>query len=593
MEYFQVVITLLVILYMIISLFAGHQRTIVSYAISITILGLFGVISSKEILQGFANEQIAIILLLIIIGNVIHKSGLIELIFNPLFKNITTEKGFLARLLFFVSSFSSFFNNAPLVAMLMPYISNWSAKNNVNQSKLLIPLSYAAILGGSATLIGTSTNLLVNGMLIETGHRSLGIFEFSYVGVPMILFGISYLLTIGVKLLPDRPSPVKFFGKNKREYLVEVFVAENSPLDSKTVEEIGLRNLKGLFLVEIIRKNYHISVSPKNIIYSGDKLIFAGDTKEVISLIDEFKGLELPYRNQLSDKEIVEVVEVVVSPNSSLQGSKVKLNNFRSRFDAVIVAVHRNGERLSGKIGDIILRAGDVLLLYANKGFYTRINRINDFYLISKLKENKFYRTWQKIALLVGLAFIIILSALKIIALFKGLMALLVFILIFKIADLNDLKNSLNLNLLGIAAMSLALGKALINSGLADIIAHYLIYIFQPSGIIILLAALFILSSLIASFMTNITAVSIIFPIAYTIANNLISQGSLTSVIPFVLIVAYGASANYITPVGYLTNIMVYSTGSYKFNDFLKVGLPLWFLHLIVSVSIIYLIYIH
>ncbi len=593
MEYFQVVITLLVILYMIISLFAGHQRTIVSYAISITILGLFGVISSKEILQGFANEQIAIILLLIIIGNVIHKSGLIELIFNPLFKNITTEKGFLARLLFFVSSFSSFFNNAPLVAMLMPYISNWSAKNNVNQSKLLIPLSYAAILGGSATLIGTSTNLLVNGMLIETGHRSLGIFEFSYVGVPMILFGISYLLTIGVKLLPDRPSPVKFFGKNKREYLVEVFVAENSPLDSKTVEEIGLRNLKGLFLVEIIRKNYHISVSPKNIIYSGDKLIFAGDTKEVISLIDEFKGLELPYGNQLSDKEIVEVVEVVVSPNSSLQGSKVKLNNFRSRFDAVIVAVHRNGERLSGKIGDIILRAGDVLLLYANKGFYTRINRINDFYLISKLKENKFYRTWQKIALLVGLAFIIILSALKIIALFKGLMALLVFILIFKIADLNDLKNSLNLNLLGIAAMSLALGKALINSGLADIIAHYLIYIFQPSGIIILLAALFILSSLIASFMTNITAVSIIFPIAYTIANNLISQGSLTSVIPFVLIVAYGASANYITPVGYLTNIMVYSTGSYKFNDFLKVGLPLWFLHLIVSVSIIYLIYIH
>ncbi len=593
MEYFQVVITLLVVIYMIISLFAGHQRTIVIYAISITILGLCGIISSKEILQGFANEQIAIILLLIIIGNVIHKSGLIELIFNPLFKNITTEKGFLTRLLFFVSSFSSFFNNAPLVAMLMPYISSWSTKNNVNQSKLLIPLSYAAILGGSATLIGTSTNLLLNGMLIETGHPSMGIFEFSYVGVPMILFGIIYLLTVGVKLLPNRPSPVKFFGKNKREYLVEVFVAENSPLHGKTVKEIGLRNLKGLFLVEIIRNNYHISVSPKNIIYSGDKLIFAGDTKEVISLIDEFKGLELPLGNQLSDKETIEIVEVVVSPNSSLQANRIKLSNFRSRFDAVIVAVHRNGERLSGKIGDIILRAGDVLLLYANKGFYTRIDGINDFYLINKLKENKFYRTWQRVVLLVGLAIVIILSALKIIALFKGLMAVLVFILIFKIADLNDLKNSLNLNLLGIAAMSLALGKALINSGLADIIAHYLIFIFQPSGIIILLAALFILSSLIASFMTNITAVSIIFPIAYTIANNLISQGSLTSVIPFVLIVAYGASANYITPVGYLTNIMVYSTGSYKFNDFLKVGLPLWFLHLIVSVSIIYLIYIH
>lgn len=593
MEYFQETVTLLVIFYMIIALFAGHQRTIVVYAISITILGLFGIISSEEILRGFANEQIAIILLLIIIGNVIQKSGLIELIFNPFLKKFTSEKGFLKRLLFFVSSFSSFFNNAPLVAMLIPYISNWSAKNNVNQSKLLIPLSYAAILGGSATLIGTSTNLLVNGMLVETGHRSIGIFEFSYVGIPMIFLGITYLLTVGVKLLPDRPSPVSFFGKNKREYLVEVSVAENSPLHSKSVEEIGLRNLKGLFLVEIIRNNYHISVSPKNIIYSGDKLIFAGDTKEVINLIDEFEGLELPLGNQLFDKESVEVIEVVISPNSSLQSNRIKQSNFRSRFDAVIVAVHRNGERLSGKIGDIILRAGDVLLLYANKGFYTRIDQVNDFYLINKLKENKFFEPWKRIILLMGLVIVIILSALKIIALFKGLMAILVFILIFKIADLNDLKNSLNLNLLGIAAMALALGKALINSGLAELIAHYLILIFQPFGIIILLATLFIITSFIASFMTNITAVSITFPIAYTIASNLMSQGSINSVMPFILIVAYGASANYITPVGYLTNIMVYSTGSYKFNDFVKVGLPLWFLHLIVSVSIIYAIYIH
>ncbi len=592
MDYFQIFIVLGVILYMIISLYAGYQRTIVVYAISITILGLFDIISTKEILQGFANEQIAIILLLIIIGNVIYKSGLIDLFFNPVFKRVKTIKPFLARLLFFVSSFSAFFNNAPLVAMLMPYINNWSVKNNVNQSKLLIPLSYAAILGGSATLIGTSTNLLINGMLIDAGGQSLDIFEFSYVGLPMILLGTVYLLTIGVRLLPDRPSPVKSFGTNKRDYLVEVLVAENSPLHAKTVEEVGLRNLKGLFLVEIIRDNYHLSVSPKNIIYSGDKLIFAGNTKEVIDLIDEFEGLELPQGNQLSDKKTVEVVEVVVSPNSTLQGNKVKLSNFRSKFDAVIVAVHRNGEHLSGKIGDIVLRAGDVLLLYANKGFYTRIERINDFYLISKLKENTFYKLWKRVLLLLGLTLVIILSALKIIALFKGLMAVLVFILIFKIAGLNDLKNSLDLNLLGIAAMSLALGKALLNSGLAEVIAGDLLSVFQPLGIIPLLAALFIITSLIASFMTNVTAISIVFPVAYTIATNLINQGSISSVIPFVFIIAYGASANYITPVGYLTNIMIYSTGSYRFSDFLKVGLPLWFLHLIVSVSIIYLIYI-
>ncbi|MCF6242789.1 MAG: SLC13 family permease, partial [Bacteroidales bacterium] len=500
MEYFQIFLVIAVILYMVISLYAGHQRTIVVYAISITLLGLFGIISTKEILQGFANEQIAVILLLIIIGNVIHKSGLIDLIFNPLFKNVKTTKSFLRRLLLFVSSFSAIFNNAPLVAMLMPYINNWAVKNNVNQSKLLIPLSYAAILGGSATLIGTSTNLLINGMLIETGSPSLGIFEFSYVGLPMIVLGISYLLTAGVRILPDRPSPVKSFGNNKRDYLVEVLVTENSPLHTKTVEHIGLRNLKGLFLVEIIRDNYHLSVSPKTIIYSGDKLIFAGETKEVIDLIDEFKGLELPQGNQLYEKKTIEVVEVVVSPNSSLQGNKVKLSNFRSKFDAVIVAVHRNGERLSGKIGDIVLRAGDVLLLYANKGFFTRVERINDFYLINKLKENTFYKTWQRILLLLGLILVIVLSALKIIALFKGLMAVLIFILIFKIAGLNDLKNSLDLNLLGIAAMSLALGKALINSGLAEVIAKEVVFIFQTIGVIPLLVALFIITSLVASF---------------------------------------------------------------------------------------------
>ena len=293
---------------MIIALYTGRQRTIVVYAISITVLGLSGVISSKEILQGFANQQIAIILLLIIIGSVIHKSGIIDQIFNPVFHGVKTVRGFLARLLFFVSSFSAFFNNAPLVAMIMPYIDNWSKKNNVNQSKLLIPLSYAAILGGSATLIGTSTNLLINGMLIETGADGLGIFEFSYVGIPMIFIGIIYLLIFGIRLLPDRPSPVKFFGNNKRDYLVEVLVDEKSPLHGETVENIGLRNLKGLFLVEIIRNNHHLSVSPKNLLYAGDKLIFAGETKEVISLIDEFDGLTLPKGNHFSDNEHVDVV---------------------------------------------------------------------------------------------------------------------------------------------------------------------------------------------------------------------------------------------------------------------------------------------
>ncbi len=589
---FHTIIVLLVILYMIISLYTGNTQAIIIYIISITILGLFGVVSSKEILLGFANEQIATILLLIIIGNIVHKTGLINRAFDLLFKNTVTANVFIPRLMVFVSSFSAFFNNTPLVAMIMPYIDDWATKNGINQSKLLIPLSYAAILGGSATLIGTSTNLLINGMMIETGEESMGIFEFAYVGLPMIIVGIIYMLVIGVRLLPNRPSPGIQFSNNKREYMVEVLISDNSSFHKKSVEDAGLRNLKGLFLVEIIRNNYHIRVSPKNILQTGDKLIFAGDTKEVISLIDEFDGLELPKNDLLVEKDKLEVVEVVVSPNSNLQDTKVKLSNFRSRFDAAIIAVHRNGEHLAGKIGNIILKAGDVLLLFTNKGFYTRINENRDFYLISKIKEYKQYKHWQRALLILSLIGVIILSALKIIALFKGLLAILVFILIFKIARLNDFKNSLDLNLLGIAALSLALGKAIMNSGLADLIAGNLTFVLQPFGIIGLLAGLFIITNLIASYMTNITAISIIFPIAYSIGSNLISEGVIQSVIPFALIVAYGASANYITPVGYLTNIMIYSSGSYKFKDFLKVGFPLMLLHMIIAISIIYFIYI-
>ncbi len=589
----QISVVLLVVLFMIILLYMGNTRPIIIYITGVTVLGLFGVISSKEILLGFANEQIAIILLLIIIGNIVHKAGIINSAFDLLFKNTVTANVFLPKLMVFVSSFSAFFNNAPLVAMIIPYIDDWATKNNINQSKLLIPLSYAAILGGSATLIGTSTNLLINGMMIDAGENSMNIFEFSYVGVPMIITGIIYMLTVGVRLLPNRPSPGNQFSKNKREYMVEVLISEQSSFHEKSVEDAGLRNLKDLFLVEIIRRDYHIRVTPKSILQAGDKLIFAGDTKEVISLIDRFDGLELPKENLLIEKDTVEIVEVVVSPNSGLQDAKVKLSDFRSRFDAAIIAVHRNGEHLAGKIGNIVLKAGDVLLLFTNKGFYTRINGNRDFYLISKIKEYKHYKNWQRAVLLFSLVGVIVLSALKIIALFKGLLAILVFILIFKIARLTDFKNSLDLNLLGIAALSLALGKAIMNSGLADIVAENLIYILHPLGMIGLLAGLFIITSLIASYMTNITAVSIVFPIAYSIGTSLIADGLIQSVIPFALIVAYGASANYVTPVGYLTNIMVYSSGSYRFADFLKVGLPLMLLHMIIAVSIIYFVYLY
>lgn len=588
----EILIISIVLVFIVISLYKEIIGPAFTFFIGVIILGFFGILTPKEILSGMANEQIAVIILLLLIGNIIRKTDIIDWLFDRVFRNTSTYRGFLGRMIFVVAGFSAFLNNTPLVAIMMPYVHNWGKKNNITPSKLLIPLSYAAILGGCATLIGTSTNLIVNGMvtdqLIISGLEPLELFDFTLVGLPMIFFGSAYLILFGNKLLPSRKDVMSDFSSKAREYLVEARIKSNSKIIGKTIEEAGLRNLKGLYIVEVSRGKQILSaVSPTVVLQEGDVLVFAGDTETIAEMINSDIGLALTQVGMFSRRSHTAVLEVVVSHNSSLIAKTVRQTGFRGKYDAAILAVHRNGERISGKIGKVRLKAGDVLLLLAGDDFNIRSNDTNDFYLISRIREFKNLELYKSIILIGGLFAAITISALGVISLFMALMILMVVILALKITSPKDIPKSIDYNLAIIIVLSLALGTAMIKTGMADIIANFIISVFKPFGSIGLLFGIFLITNLLASYITNKAAAAIIFPISVTAAINL---GLPTT--PFILIVAFGAAANFITPIGYQTNLMVYGPGGYSFKDYMKIGFPLTIIYMFTTVFILYYYYI-
>ncbi|MGB0916344.1 MAG: SLC13 family permease [Flavobacteriales bacterium] len=572
---FSMGLVFVVIIFLLVALYSGKLRAEVSFFMAVTVLTIAGVLTPAEVLSGFANEQLAVIILLLVISDIIRKTDIIDLVFSRVFKGTKSVSGFVIRMVGFVAPTSAFFNNTPLVAMMMPYVYSWSKKNNTSPSKLLIPLSYAAILGGCMTLVGTSTNLVVNGMAVDAGFGSLNIFDFAWVGFPMVIVGGIYLALFSDKILPAHKDAMEDFKDGWREYFVETEIQTNSPIVGKSVGEAGLRNLSGNFLVEIIRKTATITpVSPEHILRAGDKLIFTGETNSIPELSKLELGLSLP--KECIAEELSDVVEVVVSHNSWLIGRRVKNTHFRGKYDAAIVAIHRNGEKISGKIGSLVIQAGDVLLLFAGRDFAIRATG-NEFYVISK-KENKRVDAKKAIMVIAGVLLSVVVSANTSFSLFSCLLVLLAVSFFTKTLTGSEIKRGINLNMMLIMAFGLALGKAMSNSGAAELIATNVLIVAEPFGPVAILAVIFLVTNLLASYMTNLAAVAIIFPISVGIAQ---SMG--LPIEPFIMIVAFGGAANFITPIGYQTNLMVYGSGGYSFNDFMKIGLPLTILYIVIG----------
>lgn len=591
MPYIDVIVVFVVIAFILISLYREWMGAAFTFFIAVMVLGIFKILTPAEILEGFANEQIAVIIMLLLLGDAIRQTSVIEIFFSKIFPTSSSYKGFLARMMIWVGGFSAFLNNTPLVAVMMPYVHQWSQRNNISSSKLLIPLSYAAILGGCVTLIGTSTNLIVSGMVADQDiipdMPALEMFDFVWVGLPMLVIGFLYLYFFSYKLLPDRKTAIDTYIKNDRKFLVEAVVKRGSKLIGLTIAEADMKNENGLLLIEVIRDNHLISLIDDNfVLQEGDLLRFAGDNNEVVNLLSETSELMLPSVGMMSKLKRSQVVEIVISHNSTLISKQVRDIYFRGKYDSALLAIHRNGERIVGKIDDLKLKAGDVLLLLAGDNFTSRIQNDIDFYVISKVKELRKPERYKIWVLFGGTLMAIFLAAVKLVPLFIGLLIVLAAINILKVVSAKDLPKNIDYNLGVIIALSLALGTAMMKTGVAAMIANLIISVFMPLGRISMLLGIFMITSVLAAYITNKAAVAIVFPISITAAKNLGLDP-----MPFVLVVSFAAAANFITPIGYQTNLMVYGPGGYNFKDFFKIGLPLTIIYMFVTVAVLSYMY--
>ena len=585
--HFDQIALLAVLAAIIVCLVKSWVRPSTTFMGGAVLLLFVGILEPAQLLAGLANKQIAIIVLLVLISAGLRKHFDIRRIFDKLFSVAKTTRAFLAMMMGTASIFSAFINNTPMVAIMTPYVYDWGKRKGVAPSKLLIPLSFATMLGGMITVVGTSTNLVMNGFLAENQEPLLNYTDFLYLGLLVTVIGILFILFIGIKLLPANEDKVELFKAHSREYVVEAKVGAESVLNGKTVKDASLRKLEGLFLADIIRGNRVISpVGPNEKLLADDKLIFAGDTDKVVDLLNENLGLLLPKPNGTFVDNKIRVIEAVIPANSSLSGEKVKGSDFRNRYDAAILAIHRNGERIRGKIGDVRLQTGDLLLLTIGDNFYERQQISRDLFAVSEVKQVENLHPMRTRVFLGILLAAVTLVIFGVVELFIALMVIFGAMIGLKLFYAADLKRDLDFDLIAILVCALAIGNALISTGTAELITHGFLDLLRPMGMIGLLIGLFLLTALLTSFVTNAAAVSICFPIAYALSQELGVPGT-----PFYITIAFAASAAFMTPVGYQTNLMVYGPGGYTFKDYFKVGLPLTLLYAAVCISFIILRY--
>ena len=582
-ENFQPWFVIFVVFLIFLLIYREYLKASVSFLMAVLLFSITGILTPSEVLSGFSNESIASILMLILITTGLRKNFQIENLFDAVFKKAKTYRGFLLRMMSQVAILSSMINNTPVVALMTPYVVEWGKRNNIAPSRLLIPLSYATIMGGMITLIGTSTTLVLNGFLQDFDHPSLLFEDLFTIGISVTIGGILFILLIGYKLLPDHKDVLKTYAENKREYIVETRILDDSRLIGKSILDAGLRNLKGVYLVEIIRGTQLISpVGPKELLNRGDILFFAGNTNDIVELINSDLGLELPETAKSYDSDKAEIVEAVMNNFSSLINKTVRQSDFRNRYNAAIVAIHRNGKKVSGRIGDIVLQAGDLLLLYTGTDFRDRVGIYRDLFVVSKLRDivkpgNKKYYA------LVLMAFCaLMLLIFSKMTLFPALMIILGIMIAFNLITTQDVKRELDLNMIAILVFSLAIGQAIIKTDAGNMVSIALVNLLEPYGNVAILIGLLLITNLLASIIGNVGAVSISFPLAYSISNNLGIEGD-----PFFLTIAYAASAAFLTPISYQTNLIIYGPGGYKFKDFFKIGLPVNIVYLSIALAVI------
>jgi len=550
---------------------------------AVTVLSISGVLTPKEAFSGFSNSGLITVAALFMVAAGIRSSGGVEIIVRYILHNPKTERRALARLVVPIIVLSGALNNTPIVATMIPAVTRWCKKIAISPSKMMIPLSYAAILGGSLTMIGTSTNLVVNGLYIDlTGSEGFGLFDITLVGLPVAVFGALFLIFVIPRFLPDRMHAAERFSSPK-QFTFEVAVAANGPLVGKSVEQAGLRHLQRIYLVEIERSDAIVTaVSSEERLHAGDRLVFVGETSAIVDVL-RINGLVASD----SDKPVIEksaperrLIEAVVSPHCDCVGQTIRKSRFRDRYGAVVLAAARNGEAIEGNLGSITIQPGDLLLLEARPAFVTRQRAQRDFLLINDLEEKRPNSTRAKLAL----AILVVIVALATLGFASMLNAALVgagLMLLTRCCSVAEAKRSLDLTVIVTIAASFALGVALEKTGAAGWAAQGVLVVAGNDPWLLLLLT-YVTVSLMTELITNNAAAVLMLPIVLALTTSLGVNPE-----PFIIATMMAASASFATPLGYQTNLMVYGAGGYRFADFMKVGIPMNLIAGITTVTVI------
>ncbi|WP_249412690.1 SLC13 family permease [Siminovitchia fordii] len=586
------IIVLLLIVMMLLGLLLEIAKPGLIIFLVLAILLLLGIITPEEALSGFSNEGMLIIALLFIVAGAVQESGMIDGAIEKWLEKSKTEQESKIRFFVPIAGLSAFLNNTPIVVAFTPIIKNWCEKRGIAPSKFLIPLSYVTILGGTITLMGTSTNIVVHGMLLDYGFEGFSLFTITVVGIPVTVVGMLYLLTIGNRLLPDHKGFSQRVKEDVKEYIAELQVEKSFQYINHSVEKAGLRDLNGLYLIEIIRRNGRVSpVRNSTIIQAGDRLIFTGQISTIAEL-QNIVGLTLETGTNVELDDLKNgntfLVEAVVSHHSSLLSKSIKQSQFRSRYDAGVIAVHRKNEKIQSKVGDVVLKPGDTLLLLAGEDFIQKYKQSDDFYVVSRLETPKLLNknNFQGLCSIAILLVMIILVAVGVLSMLKAMALAVIILLISGMISAEEIKGYVQFHVLLIIACSLGIGTAMTKTGLAQWIADALMAVSAPIGFIAVLVIMYILTNIFTELITNSAAAALMLPIGLEVADSLHLDP-----IGFAVLVAIAASASFITPIGYQTNLIVYGPGGYKFKDYIKIGVPLSFLVMITSITVIYFVW--
>ena len=565
----------------VVALATSNLRPIAIFGLVAAVLFGTDILPLDSISHNYVNPSLLTLVALVLLSTVLEKVSFVA----ELSRRSVSAAGSIGtgvfRLGFVAGVISSFLNNTAVVATLMGGLRNQKA---LPASRFLLPLSYASIAGGMMTLVGTSTNLIVNSFVEQAGHTPLGFFDFTLIGLPVFLMTLVILAFVSHRLLPNHHGASQV--ESRRDYLFERVVLPGSGLAGKSIQDNRLRQLENMFLVEVLRGGKAFTpVAPDFVLNEGDVLVFSGDPA-CEHIFQEFDGLGVVGGNDHLMIDGAPLVEVVLSPSSSMIGYSLKSCEFRSRFDAAVIGIRRGNKNIRGKLGDHVLHSGDSLLLATGTRFESLPDVRRDFITVSGIERRKPLSFYASGMVMAGFLAVVGLSVVGVVPLLKGVLLLLGACLVFRLVSFEELKARFPFELIVVVGGALGLSQAMFAVGLADMLAGGLNFAIGDMGPMAALIVVYLVTWLVTELVTNNAAAALMFPIAYAA-----SEALGVSPYPFFMALAFGASASFLSPYGYQTNLMVYSAGNYQVKDYLKAGLPVLIGYSVVALVMIPIVF--